>query len=135
MYLEHVNITVKNIDESIKFLSAAFPEFKVRGQGEDADKDRWLHFGTEQYYIALQQNSVPHTSKRRRYIDVGVNHLGFVVEDLSGISNRLTAAGYKCTMQSEPHEFRDRMYFVDNDEVEWEFVEYFSSANSERNEY
>ena len=56
--LEHANITVSSIDEGIRFLTAAFPGFKVRGEGRGDHGDyqkRWLYVGTDQTYLALEE--------------------------------------------------------------------------------
>jgi hypothetical protein len=42
--LEHANLSVCNIDEAVRFLSAAFPDFRVRREGRN-DGRRWMHFG------------------------------------------------------------------------------------------
>ncbi len=78
-YLEHANITVADIDEAIVFLTTAFPDFKVRGKGESEQAGvirKWLHIGTDETYIALEQVSSEEIGDRRPYKDVGINHLG-----------------------------------------------------------
>lgn len=37
-YLEHNNITVNNLDEAVKFIQTAMPEFEIRGAGEDSQR-------------------------------------------------------------------------------------------------
>jgi len=32
--LEHANLTVRDVEETIRFLQTAFPEFRVRGEGK-----------------------------------------------------------------------------------------------------
>ena len=46
--LEHANINVRSIDETIRFLTAAFPEFRVRGRGEVEGRP-WVHVGTDRF--------------------------------------------------------------------------------------
>lgn len=134
MYLEHANITVTSIDKATHFLSTAFPEFEVRGQGA-TDNTRWVHFGDQTTYIALQQNHFLTPSKDEQYVSNGVNHLGFVVENLSQIEQRLMDAGFKKDPMSTDEEYRRRSYFYDENNVEWEFIEYKSDQNSLRNQY
>jgi catechol 2,3-dioxygenase-like lactoylglutathione lyase family enzyme len=137
-YLEHANITVNDIDEAIKFLTTAFPDFKVRGKGEselDGVIRKWLHLGTDQTYVALEQISSEEEGTRRPYKDVGINHLGFVVEDIETIVSNLKKAGYKKSIDVEPHPFRKRYYFYDADGIEYEFIEYLSDKPEERNDY
>jgi len=38
--LEHANLTVRDIEEMIRFLQTAFPEFRVRGEGMSQDGSR-----------------------------------------------------------------------------------------------
>lgn len=137
-YLEHANITVKNIDETIKFVTTAFPHFEVRGKGEseqDGIIRKWLHLGTNEIYLALQQISSEDRGTRRPYKDVGINHLGFVVEDVESITERLTNEGYRESVRVEPHPFRKRVYFFDNNSIEYEFIQYLTDDFAKRNDY
>lgn len=137
-YLEHANITVSNIDETIKFLTTAFPDFKVRGGGESETGGvirKWLHIGTDETYIALESVSSKDEGSRRPYRDVGINHIGFVVKDVEVITRRLKEAGYKESISVEPHPYRKRVYLYDSDGIEYEFIEYLSDDFSERNDY
>ena len=69
-----------------------FPESRVRGGGAihgDPERGRWVHFGDDEHYIALQEN-LPHTARQDvTYANDGINHLGFVVEGLDDIQARL----------------------------------------------
>lgn len=137
-YLEHANITVTDIDEATRFLTTAFPHFKVRGKGEselDGVIRKWLHIGTNETYIALEQISMIDEGTRRAYRDVGINHIGFVVEDTEKITENLKKAGYQESITVEPHPFRKRVYFYDPDGIEYEFIEYLSDDFAERNDY
>ena len=131
-YLEHANMTVNDLDKAIDFLQTAFPDFQVRGGGENPDGSQWCHLGTDDYYIALNGRAQPFTGKR---IGSYVNHLGFRVDDANAIRNRLLAAGYREGFKVEAHPYRKRIYFHDNDGFEWEFVEYFSEDPQKRNDY
>ena len=137
-YLEHANITVSDIDEAINFLTTAFPDFKIRGKGEseqDGVIRKWLHLGTDETYVALEQTSTEDIGTRQPYRDVGINHLGFVVEDVETIASNLKKVGYKESIDVAPHPFRKRVYFYDNDNIEYEFIEYLSDRFEERNDY
>ena len=137
-YLEHANITVEDIDDAIAFLTAAFPQFRIRGKGEsvtDGVTRKWLHIGTENTYVALESVSSKDEGSRRPYRDVGINHLGFVVEDVDAVSKRLESAGYKKSIRVEPHRFRKRAYCFDKSGIEYEFIEYLSESSDERNQY
>ncbi len=144
MQLEHANITVESIDETVRFLSAVFPDASVRGGGhmywnEETQEARgkWAHFGTSEHYIALQQNAEPSGRSDVTYRNDGINHLGFVVENLDAIMSRVTEAGYKLSPVSalNDHPHRRRAYYFDDNGIEWELVEYLSDVESERNDY
>lgn len=126
--LEHANLAVRNIDEAIRFLTTAFPEFRIRGRG-DVDGRPWVHVGTAETYLALNEVS--------REIDAQgpLNHLGYVVEDVDALAGRLSAAGYHEGFVAPSHPHRKRRYFHDADDLEWEFVEYLSEDPAERNDY
>ncbi len=133
--LEHANITVNDIGEAIRFLSTAFPHFKERGGGKTAQGARWVHFGTDSSYIALQGVVNEKEQNRTPYDEFGVNHLGYVVDDVDSIKQRLQEAGYKEGLVPEPHPHRKRIYFYDRSGFEWEFVQYYSENPAERNDY
>ncbi len=137
--LEHANITVANLDGAVEFLMTAFPEFKVRGGGETDQGDwtqKWVHVGTDEYYICLNQAKpgIP-TPPARGTIAPSYNHLGFEIEDAEELRDRMLAAGYKEGFVPPPHPHRRRVYFHDPDGLEWEFVQYFSEIPSEKNDY
>lgn len=134
-YVEHANITVRDIDEAVGFLQTAMPEWKLRGRGVGPDGRAWLHLGTETTYVALEGAVDPTRPSRVAYSQVGVNHLGFVVEDATALAQRMKAAGYQAGFQAPDHPHRRRVYFYDKGGAEWEFVEYFSSDPAERNAY
>ena len=133
--LEHANITVEDMDETVRFLSTAFPHFKERGGGKTAQDARWLHFGKDDHYIALQEAVQVEENDRTPYNDPDINHLGYAVDDVDSIKRRLQDAGYEEGMVPEPHPYRKRVYFYDRTGFEWEFVQYYSDEPKERNDY
>ena len=133
-YVEHVNLTVKNLESAVLFISTAMPEFQVRHQGTDTK--RWCHIGTDSSYLAIQERepkSKPHVV-RTPYFDVGVNHIGLVVDNVEEVAQRLTVAGYRKNMERR-EAFRKRIYFYDDDGIEWEFIEYLTRNSQQRNHY
>lgn len=132
-YLEHANIAVKNLDETITFIQTALPDFKIRGGGNSEGR-RWVHIGTDQSYLALNEVSNNNLNGKNYGID-GLNHLGFVVDDVAEVAERLQAKGY---VRSYPHtaqKYRIRDYFLDNAGNEYEFVQYLSNKVEEKNDY
>ena len=132
-YLEHANISVRSLDNAIRFLSTAFPHFKVRGKGESSGK-KWIHIGTDDTYIAFSEANGG-VNGPVAYSEPGINHIGFVVNDAETIRTALLEAGYREGFVADPHPHRKRIYFHDGDDNEWEFVEYFSDNPAERNDY
>lgn len=135
IYMEHANITVGNLERSIKFFQTAFPDFKVRGGGSNNGKN-WVHVGNDITYLALNSHidqDIDHHDKD--YDKNGYNHIGFVVDDVASIAKRLLSAGFKRDYPKQIEKFRIRDYFADDDGNEFEFVEYLSDNSSERNNF
>ncbi len=101
------------------------------------DPGRWLHFGNDEFYLALQEVDRGVSILDRTYSEAGVNHLGFVVDNLPEVIETLEAAGFTMSAASSMghHPHRDRAYFFDQCGFEWEFVQYSTDKNSERNDY
>ncbi len=134
--LEHANISVKDIDGMIRFLQTAFHSFRIRRDETDTDGSRWVHIGTDDTYIALNQATedpeeawTPYRGKP------GINHLGFEVDDAEAIRLRLKEAGYRDSTYPNAHPHRRRVYFYDAEGNDWEFVQYMSDIVAERNDY
>jgi catechol 2,3-dioxygenase-like lactoylglutathione lyase family enzyme len=136
--LEHANIAVNDLDEGIRFFRTAFPEFSVRGRGSTDHgewQSEWVHIGTDASYICVNADTRAPGDREHGHKGFGVNHLGFVVDDAEAVYQRLSEAGYKEGFQPGDHPHRRRVYFLDADGNEYEFVEYFSDDPAERNSY
>jgi catechol 2,3-dioxygenase-like lactoylglutathione lyase family enzyme len=135
--LEHANLQVRDVDEMIRFVQTAFPDFRVRGEGTTAwNGRRWVHLGNDDTYLALNEASlepaeswVPYSGKP------GLNHLGYEVDDADALRERMRAAGYQDSTVPNEHPHRKRVYFHDREGNDWEFVEYRSDDPAERNDY
>jgi len=137
IYLEHANITVNNLEHAIRFFQTAFPDFVIRGGGESNGR-KWIHLGNDITYIALNQSMdqpLEPTMNVKNYSKSGINHLGFVVEDVQIIADRLLAAGFNRDYPKQEEKYRIRDYFADSDGNEYEFVQYLSDDIEERNFY
>ena len=135
-YLEHVNITTTSIAEMVPFLQTAVPQWEVRNGSEGKQNNcRWLHMGSVENYIAIEERDGPDESPHQTYFHPGLNHYGIVVEDVDSLMDRMVSAGYKEGNHVLEHPFRKRCYFFDHDGGEWEFVEYLSTDTSEMNDY
>ena len=136
--LEHANVAVGDLDEAIRFYQAAFPDFVVRGRGTADHGDwqsEWVHVGTDATYVCLNADNRTVGDREGGHRGYGVNHLGFVVDDAQAVYDRLANAGYEEGFRPDEHPCRRRVYFLDGDGNEYEFVEYFSDDPTERNSY
>ncbi|KDM90428.1 VOC family protein [Photobacterium galatheae] len=133
-YVEHANITVRHLENTIRFLQTAIPEFSVRHQGQQPTY-RWCHIGTDATYLALQEVIERDQIDRHPYRDLGINHIGLVVEDILQVRARLLDAGYRENDLETDHPWRKRAYFFDQDGIEWEFIQYLSDDPVQRNDY
>jgi catechol 2,3-dioxygenase-like lactoylglutathione lyase family enzyme len=133
--IEHANMIVRDIDAMTQFLRTAFPNFEVRQDDGEGD-DRWVHIGTDDTYIALSRASQEPAERWRPYNGIpGVNHLGWEVDDIDALRERMRRAGYRDSTVPNNHPHRRRVYFYDPDGNDWEFVQYLSSDPAERNDY
>lgn len=125
MQLEHANITVTDIDESLTFYNALF-DFKERWRGDVPGEHqatvRAIHIGDEHIYLALFEAERPGRA-HADYTASGINHIGFVVDDIEPYRLRLEELGVQ--IHFEPtYSPGKRIYFYDPDGVEIELVAY-----------
>ena len=135
--LEHVNLVVKDMDATLDFIQTAFPDWKVRGKGESewySKKRQWLHVGTDEYYITLNEGS-DNNNRDLKGHSSGLAHIGFAVDDVEGISSRLQAKGYEIDTIGADHPHRKTIYFIDPAGFEFEFIQYLSQKSEEKNMY
>jgi catechol 2,3-dioxygenase-like lactoylglutathione lyase family enzyme len=134
--LEHANLHVSNVDEMLRFIKAAFPAFKIRYDSGKNNPEHWVHIGSEDTYLAIYQATQKAISPATPYSGrPGINHLGFVVNDVKVIQQRLLKAGFEETTLQNNHPGRKRIYFYDAEGNDWEFIEYLSESSKLRNDY
>ena len=134
--LEHANLTVRDPEAMIRFLTTAFPHFRVRGRGSECAGHAWVHVGDDVTYLSLLTAPADASGGFAPYSgSPGLNHLGFEVPDALALQRRLEAAGYRETTVANDHPHRIRVYFADPEGNDWEFVEYRSERTAERNDY
>lgn len=134
--LEHVNMIVRDLDGMIRFLQTAFLEFQVRGEGIGTGGSRWVHIGTDETYVALNQAEVGAEKSFKPYAGMpGVNHLGYEVDDVDSLRSRMLEGGFEESTVPNTHPHRKRVYFYDLEGNDWEFVQYHSENPRERNDY
>lgn len=132
--LEHANLSVTDVDATTRFITAALPELSIRGEGLDSAGRPWRHVGNQQFYVALQ--AVSDNPAREPYGDtVGMNHLGWEVEDVAALESRMRDAGFEPNLHIDGHPARRRVYFYDPDGNDWEFVQYLTDDLDARHSY
>ena len=132
--IEHINITVPDIDAAISFLKIVAPDFEVRSDNKPADSHRWTHIGNDHYYFALQEAHLDATPQKQlpSYKNYGVNHVALVVANIEELEQKLVAAGYHKGIGTPKEKYRKRAYYFDSAGFEWELVEYLSDVPDER---
>jgi catechol 2,3-dioxygenase-like lactoylglutathione lyase family enzyme len=120
MRLEHVNLTVADVERSIEFYDRLLG-LRVRWKGFTSGGQPAAHVGDDQWYIALFEGE-PRPIVLE-YEKVGYNHFGVVVDDLDEAVARVRELGASVHLQSDAEPGR-RAYFLDPDGYEVELVEY-----------
>ncbi len=135
MQLEHVNLVVTDIPESLAFYQAAFPHWRVREQGEgdwNGKPRKWLHLGDDYHYLTFNDNGAGEPRDLRGH-QPGLAHLGFLTHNLDDVIARLAAAGFEVDKEGADDPYRRNVYFIDPSGMEVEFVEYSSDLPAQRN--
>jgi catechol 2,3-dioxygenase-like lactoylglutathione lyase family enzyme len=118
---EHINLSCQNLDATKKFYLTLFPDWYVRAEDKD-DESHWVHLGDDQFYLALNDN--PSLNRvHELYENIGVNHVGFVIDDGEAMKALLDQHGIEYYMMTAP-ETKYRIYVNDPDGNEIELVEY-----------
>jgi catechol 2,3-dioxygenase-like lactoylglutathione lyase family enzyme len=134
--LDHANLAVRDVDETLRFVQTALPDFRIRAEGKTWSGERWVHVGTDDVYLALQEAKAEPAERWVPYAGKpGTNHLGFEVDDAAALRERMRAAGYEDTTVPNRHPYRRRVYFHDLEGNDWEFVQYLSDDPEKRNDY
>ncbi|MEM7410935.1 MAG: VOC family protein [Myxococcota bacterium] len=135
MRIEHVNLTVHDLERSIAFYRHVFG-WDVRWRGEILNTTRTApaaHVGVQDGpYLALFEAEAEAEREageplRSSYAAPGVNHFAVEVEALEPILARLPAAGTRVHLEMD-YEPGRRAYFYDPDGIEIEIVSYAAAA-------
>ncbi|RYV02333.1 glyoxalase [Shewanella sp. OPT22] len=135
--LEHVNVVVRDIPETLTFYQAAFPHWKVRGggSGEWYGKPRkWVHFGDDYHYLAFSDHGKT-AARDLKGDQVGLAHYAFTVSNLEALIQRLQNAGYQVAIWGGNDDTQKSVYFIDPNGIEVEFVQYLVDLPELRNQY
>lgn len=135
MHLEHLNLVVKNIDDSLNFYKAAFPHWKVRNQGKSmwsGVERNWVHFGDDFQYLTFNDNARSDNRDLAGH-SAGLAHFGYITENLGALIERMNKVGFRVAKTGPKNLHRENVYYIDPDGFEVEFVEYKSDLPIERN--
>lgn len=125
MFIEHVNLTVSDLDRSLVFYQRLF-DWHVRWRGETSQGRPAAHVGDDRCYIALFQSPAGGRAPYD-YDAIGLNHFGLVVDDLDHARQRLIELGAEYTAEQN-YEPGRRVYVIDPDGIEVELVQYEPAA-------
>ena len=130
MFLEHINLTVADLDRSIDFYCNLL-DLQVRWQRPASDPSgAAAHVGDDRCYLAMFQATESGEPLEHDYEHVGLNHFGFVVDNLDLMRDRLEARGITPHLEGDYDPGR-RLYFHDPDGIEVELVEYAAENKPE----
>lgn len=121
MHIEHVNMTVKDLDESIAFYCDLL-DLHVRWKGPIAGDLLGAHVGDEHSYLALFQAETD-GEVELDYGRPGVNHFGFEVSDIDEARARVERLGAHVHFAPQ-YDPGKRIYFLDPSGHEVELVQY-----------
>lgn len=124
--IDHVNLTVRDLDKSIDFYSRVFGiDIKERGEGNGV---RWCILGApDRFYVCFFE--VPNAGPYRPG-DIHVNHVGFVVDDMDETVRRIHALGLRLLFNDKPVDWpRSRSAYIrDPDGIEIEITDRFGGG-------
>ena len=137
--LEHLNVTLTDLDRATRALQAIVPEWAVRGAGTWDDGNghacEWRHVGDDFQYLSLYETP-PGSVLRAAGSGCAFNHLALVVDDLDAALARLRAVDIPLDHIGGSTEHRRSAYVViEPERLQIELVAYDSAVPSERNVY
>jgi catechol 2,3-dioxygenase-like lactoylglutathione lyase family enzyme len=121
--LEHANVTVKNPDETAKWMCDVFG-WHIRWSGDAINNGRSVHVGNDTSYLALYAPPEQTVAGENSYTTRGgLNHLAVVLDDLDASEAKVKALGFE-TYSHADYEPGRRYYFADDNGIEYEIVQY-----------
>ena len=133
--LEHLNLVVKDIDETIKFYQAIAPHWKVRSSGQGnwyGTPRNWVHFGDDYQFLTFNDSGTG-ANRDLETNALGLSHFAFSTANIDAATTRLQAAGFEIKIPLREDTHRKNIYFLDPNGNEVELVQYLSDIPSERN--
>lgn len=133
--LEHLNLVVKDLDQTIKFYSAIAPHWKIRSSGQGnwyGTPRNWVHFGDDYQFLTFNDSGTG-TNRDLESNTLGLSHFAFSTNNLDAATKRLQAAGFEIKIPLREDAHRKNIYFLDPNGYEVELVQYLSDIPAERN--
>ena len=119
-HLEHVNITVSDIERSAALLQRLCG-WHIRWRGPSMLGGETIHVGGEHDYIAVYTKGAPVAGRFAK--GQPLNHVGLLVDDLDAAERVVEEAGLT-PFNHMDYEPGRRFYFFDWDGIEFEVVSY-----------
>jgi len=134
--LEHLNVTLTDLDRATRALQAIVPEWSVRGAGTWEDgaggTHAWRHVGDDFQYLSLYETPPGRTLRASG----AFNHLALVVDDLDAALTRLRALDIPLDHIGGSTAHRRSAYvMIEPERLQIELVAYDSAVPAERNVY
>jgi len=123
--IDHVNLSVSDLDKSVAFYSRLLGV--ERKEGGEENGVRWCILGKkDHFYVCFFEVK----GGAYRPADVHVNHVGFVVDDIEETVRRIHGLGYKLQFKDTLVQWpRSRSaYVADPDGILIEFTERFGGG-------
>ncbi len=119
-FLEHVNVTVADADQTAALLVDVF-DWHIRWSGPARDGGYSVHVGTSDQYLAVYS---PREGQSRGFPKgAPLNHLAIVVDELNAVEAKVVAQGL-IPFNHGDYEPGRRFYFFDPNGIEFEVVSY-----------
>ena len=120
--IEHVNLTVSNIEQSAAMLVDLFG-WHIRWRGPSGLGGHAIHVGNDVHYIAVYSPSEIGGEPMAFEKGEPLNHVGIVVDDLDAVERKALALGLTPYSHGD-YEPGRRFYFFDPDGIEFEVISY-----------
>lgn len=82
MHLEHLNLVVRDIPETLAFYKAAFPHWRIRAEGRAewyGVMRTWVHFGDDYQYLTFNDDGTGESRDLAGHPELGLIRAGFAL--------------------------------------------------------
>ena len=118
--IEHVNLTVSDLDRSIA-LFEKLCGWKVRIRDQHGVRGEFAHVGADDTYLALWADGGDYSGQQK---GKPMNHVGIEVNDLDAAERAVLDTGLKTFSHGQYDPGPRSFYFFDWDGIEFEVVSY-----------